>query len=238
MKNTQLQLPMRFEYYLESADLWSEILTPFIKVEGVITELCPGWAPKILLALNKTSFSGTYTAVDSSKKALLILQEFYQQISPEFSFTALSQNVLTNPAPKSNILILNHILDDLILLENSKQDLEDIYSITSLKNAWQLLAEDPQLEAKIHKINNLLIQQIKNSLLTNGTLFIYQYPSYQDKLHTINHSWDITEKMLKQLIVELLKDKTMSQIPLSKNITTRYTVDTNQFYILQKNDKR
>lgn len=118
--------------WLDQANAWKEIITKLnVPPTGTIIDLLPGSLPKIELALNQLRFQGTIHAIDLDPQALKALDTHLSLISPlSFIYVPHHTNLYQISNIKADLIIANHIIDDLLLYEFSEsvsQPLSKIY---------------------------------------------------------------------------------------------------------------
>ena len=225
MHNPLDTLPMRFDYYLEIAEKWAGLLKPIVQTNSKknmqITELCPGWAPKILLALHLISFEGTYIALDESPHALKKLEHFSHQINRSYTFKGHTKNILTDTFGATDNLIKNHVLDDIILHAYfPDQSSEKMYTREQLVKNWDYISHDSNLHSTIESITDTLTKKILDEVKNNGFVCIHQYEGYQDKLWNIPFAWEISQKICDTLVDKLRSKSTLKEEVIKHTFST------------------
>lgn len=106
-----------FAGYQEQAERLAALLKA-VPMAGItsITDLCPGWAPKIEMALLLAGFQGDVYLFDKSRKYAAQLEIFLRILRPAFRTLSVQGDLLTEAAPpRTQLVIANHIVDDLII---------------------------------------------------------------------------------------------------------------------------
>lgn len=94
---------------------WAGLLAA-IAPSDVVIDLCPGWAPKIELALMQMGFRGRVVAVDHSAESLAMLQDFLAVLQPPFSVVPVVEDVMNaQPRARARLVVANHVFDDLLM---------------------------------------------------------------------------------------------------------------------------
>lgn len=179
-------IPMRLDYYLWCAETYREIFE-VLKVQSyhTVIDLCPGWSPKIEMALLKTSFSGTVVAVDKSYTDLQYLLLLLTPFNPQFKIK-LKQIDLNKEQYnlKGDIIIANHLIDDLLvdayLSKTGTYELNIFQNSTHLQSIWGKIIPDKRLHKKV---TTLLVEILLESIQKQGYIIISQYEGYQEKLY-------------------------------------------------------
>lgn len=201
--------PIRLDYYQYCVETWIEIFKQidFLKVETVV-DLCLGWAPKIELALLKTGFKGKLYAVDKSQDNLKAFLSLIDPFEKQYQIILKQANILEKNnlfKNKADIIVANHIIDDLILNyylkeKNIKED-DLFFNIDLLKKSWLEISKN---EIVLNKVCNQLTDFIVKIVNPKGSIIISQYPGYQEKLYGLDEAYIISKKLLKKLKHDLL----------------------------------
>lgn len=196
----QLPFPIRFDYYLKTAETWQEILTPYILPDTKqITELCCGWAPKVFLGAVRAGFTGTYTAIDKSRDHTDLFRHLASYIPYPGKLKTKTLDILSSPIPKSDIIVMNHGIDDLLLSDFASDQHLDMLTFfhapESLEGVWNAIAEKTNVEEWSDRLYRLFSQSMKIDSLA----CIYQYAGYQEKLYRTSTSFVLTSLILKTL---------------------------------------
>ena len=186
-------LPRRtreFFAYLEDWDRqareWVEVLRPLPLTRfGRVANLCPGWSPKLELALGHLGFGGTVVLVDRSAEAVQRIQEFARLFRTELPLEHLRRD-LWQPAPETfPLVVASHVLDDLTL-DAFRERLglaswEALYEQEeAVRGAWEALvaARDAVLREMPARIATALTQYVG----PGGYLAFSHYPSLAEQL--------------------------------------------------------
>lgn len=216
------KIPIRFDYYQYAIETWVEIFKEFeFKDVKNITDLCMGWAPKVELALIKTNFEGRLIAIDNSKKNMKILLNLINQFNFKYSIKTKCLNIL-NPVKniKTDILVANHIIDDLFLylfLGNEKKVYDLFSQPENLKKIWLKIINDKNIYQKIY---DGLREFILNTLVDSGLLIIAQYTGYQEKLYNLEFASNFCKKFLQKLNDDLINNYRF--ISIEKPLTSAF----------------
>jgi hypothetical protein len=227
-------LPIHLDYYLTASEQWAAVLAHFqLTEQSTVVEISPGWAPKIPLALYRQGFAGKYIGYDLSREALAQLQQFMEMIPAKFTAEYQCGDVLQSPLPPADMLVMNHVIDDLLLGRYGQ--LKSYESVAELQKSWQALAQLPL--ATFQPLVKQLATNITNSLHQNGQLLLHQYPGYIETLHHLPAAWELTRVVTQQLVQTLLDNHQADwhRVDLSSllKLPSAYTPDT--FYVLTKN---
>lgn len=182
------RLPARTDYWLYCADTWTRILLRLLTPDTkTVYDLCCGWSPKIEMALLSTQFNGTVCAVDISRPALLLHRNYMHLFRPKFRVRYGPHDILGTGnlrLPKADLIIGNHILDDLLLraysLTVQTPDYELFEKPEILESVWKTILKDT---ARTAKVIRQFVAFTGAHLADGGILALSQYPGYQDTLY-------------------------------------------------------
>lgn len=224
-------IPIRLDYYQYCVETWQYIFQQIdFSTINTIIDLCPGWAPKIEMALLKTNFKGTIYAIDENKDHLdtfhTLIDPFEKQFDIQLCNTSIDQIDKTTISVV-DLIIGNHIIDDLLINQLSKSSNNSFTSVLTSPNnqvlVSQLITNHPFI---INDVSYLLLNLVDTLLSKNGYLLLSQYTSYTDKLK--NRS-DITSQ---KIMFNLKKHfKKINYIDRSK---TLFPTTEKQHYFTQK----
>jgi hypothetical protein len=185
-------LPIRLDYYQYAIETWQKIFgeIDFSKINSIV-DLCPGWAPKIEIALLRTNFSGRLIAIDKSKENTDCFNKLFAPFESKFKVTTLNidlfkrMNKLTNLERSSDLVIANHIIDDLIMdiffRKNNFFKKEEVFENPKrMKNIWDEILKHEEIfnEAK-DKIKKIIDKTVN----LDGYFLMTQYLGYQENLY-------------------------------------------------------
>ena len=169
-----------------------------------IVELAPGFRYKIAYALKEINFCGNLYVVDNNQDVLEYVKQKYKELLPNSniytvceSFENCSRLIPANV----DLFISNHCVDDMIVNEFSKTDIEykDKEYKDIFKSCWNKLENNKQLTTKIFK-------KIYNDFITffNKTKTKYivmaQYRSnkyFKDFIDEYKTSWKLFDTIKK-----------------------------------------
>lgn len=227
--------------YAESEweDFIGEIYAEIIKKSNIndlncVVEIAPGFKYKIANALKKLNYKGELYVIDPNKKAIEFLQEKYTEILPNARIYFLSKTLeeAIDYLPSNiDLLCANHCLDDMIINEYIKNDIEIFNDDNSEKiiEKWKELADSKEL---LNNVNKKILECFKNIFekIKIKKIILAQYRS--------NGYFDENSKMIYDLTKELFY-KIKELISVDDNIQTLLSniqVNKNYKYI-HLNDK-
>jgi hypothetical protein len=227
-------LPIRLDYYQYCVETWQEILArvDFSSIHTIL-DLCPGWAPKIELALLSTTFKGTVYAVDLNREHLSIFHKLIDPFIKSFAVKTLERDILKINTMKENyradLIIGNHVLDDILIMgycESENVPYAEMLTNPAINNnTWEYLARKTHLT---QKITSKLTSFIDCTLSDGGTLLLSQYPSYPEKLAHNFKSQQILRHMEKQL------SENLQQLKYTEVTSSLYPTNLKQHYFTKR----
>ena len=227
--------------YAESEweDFIGEIYAEIIKKSNLndlncVVEIAPGFKYKIANALKNLNYKGELYVIDPNKKAIEFLQEKYTEILPNARIYFLSKTLeeAIDYLPSNiDLLCANHCLDDMIINEYIKNDIE-IFNDDNLEKIiekWKELADSKEL---LNNVNKKILECFKNTFekIKIQKVILAQYRS--------NGYFDKNSKMIYNLTKDLFY-KIKELISVNDNIQTflsNIQVNKNYKYI-HLNDK-
>jgi hypothetical protein len=135
-----------FFNYLDSyCDTWktiSKILNKLkVKNYDNVVDLCSGWAPKVTLWFFYSNYSKNLILVDKDKKSASKLINFMKLFNPEYKLKKVCFDLFWEFDFRSNFIVWNHIIDDLIVSYYSKKcnyNISNLYvSEKNLLKCWK-----------------------------------------------------------------------------------------------------
>lgn len=236
-------LPIRFDYYQYCVETWKKIFARFSQKKlQTITDLCPGWSPKIEIALFRTNYSGIVNIIDKVPGHIDTLVTLVRSFPINFKLKPVVTDLLgpiITKIPPADLVVANHIIDDLLI---------DLYQKTK-KTSHNNIFEDPdtylEICQKIIKSPNLqdtIIHKLQNRLLhlinPSGYLLITQYQGYQEKLYSQNHLHQFYFETTRKLVQKLISQNHFSVnrkliTPAFKNLPNPY-FQPSEIFCLQK----
>ena len=210
----KLNIPERMEdffseiiFYAGVGRTWEKIFSALnIARVGTALDLCPGLGPKVEIGLMYAGFEGQITVVDKDAKALRRLQEFLSIFNPPFQIKPRESD-LFSVRGKYNLVVGNHILDDLILNEACSRfsiSLSDVYeSEPLLRETWtRAISERTSIEsAMLPRIADFLTRVCG----ADGRVVISQYPSYVERMLELKDMTAWMRRSLRKLRAALIK---------------------------------
>jgi hypothetical protein len=208
------------EFLSTISTIWEQIISTLpIKSFHKVIDICPGYTPKIELALCRLGYKKKITIIDQDRRTTRRLLSILRLFHPQFVLSVLNKNV-TNVSTNASLVVANHILDDVTLEFYGKRNnipLDKIYNNeTLLINTWKNIVKQ-----KDHIYRNLvpkLTDALNRYVKTNGYLCMTQYPSYMEKLLDLKNSVQFCSELFEHIQVILVKEKFSNITELVKDV--------------------
>lgn len=200
-------IPIRLDYYQYCTETWENIFAQFDfrKIKSII-DFCPGWSPKLELALLNTNFSGTLYAIDKSADNLDIFRSLIDPFPKKFTLKCLNADIVNLGDGFANLsadlILANHIVDDMLMaefLKGSHSEIELFENQTLMQQAWLKILKQ---ESCFLEIENKLREIIAKRLNPGGYLLLAQYLGYQENLYGLKNVY----KKCKYIVDNLERD--------------------------------
>jgi len=207
LKHDLSSVPMRFAYYLPVATTWQYLLASHLSDQQSIAEWGSGWSPKIVMALERIHYHGSFVAVDQSQDALNYFSAFVQTLNLGLKVETLCASFLTSIDDTYDVVILNHVFDDLLLWAYHDKAFLSYDTIYSKHDA----VEKTWLEIEKHKhhhfqsLGRLLFEAFLTHTRPGGLVFLSQYASYQEKLTGGSLSVQLSVQLAKDTVQSLVE---------------------------------
>jgi hypothetical protein len=188
--------------YTNEAWIWAQILRPLLPAQR-ITELCAGASIVIDMALSYLDYDRLFTKIDYQSWDHLDRHAIKRRYRQDF----LDLNVITqtDEIPKTDIVILNHSIDDLYIgLWNERHQRNywgEFCDCDKVDASWELAVQERDLYLPALKS---FIVKIASRLNDGGHLVIRDYPSayetYRKHLKRINFTRQLTQLLVNELL--------------------------------------
>lgn len=196
--------------YINDAWIWAQILQTLFPVEQ-ITELCGGTSILIDVALSYLKFDKTFEKIDY--QSWDGMKHFEIQKSYRLTFKNLNVITQTGSIPKTDMIILNHSVDDLYIglwdERHQQKFWEDFTNWDKVDSSWELAMPERDLYLPILKD---FFKNAIGRLNSGGYLIIRDYPSayetHRKHLKRINFTRELTHSIIEDFTkVGLSKQK-------------------------------
>lgn len=202
------QIYAEVEFYTIVGKTWMQLLKQLdIQKYPKIADICPGYAPKVELALFYLGYTGNVIVIDKDVNATAQLIRFMNLFNPKFRIMKFKANVFKNPRKKFPLVTANHIIDDLILAHFSEKagiSLNTLYEKESeFTKLWHEILKKE--ESSIEEIVPIIVRSLERLVEENGILLITQYVSYMEKLLNLKDVSRFNKKVFKLIIKSLMR---------------------------------
>jgi len=205
------------DYYQYAAETWQQIFKTidFSKIHKII-DLCPGWSPKIEMALLKTSFDGELIIIDKSIENIYFFKKLFEPFNSNFKVKTINKNLSEGCKHKCDLIVANHIIDDLLLdlffCKNNLNSWNESFfeKPEMMEKIWVKILEDKTIFEEAKMMFRKILLKMVNS---GGYVFIAQYLGYQENLYGLKKIYLkcklLIEDIKKNLIMEnyFIEDK-------------------------------
>lgn len=206
-------IPIRIDYYQYCTETWEAIFKEidFSHINSII-DLCLGWSPKLELALIKTGFEGSVIVVDKSEINLEYFNLLLEPFSKKFKVTPVCLDILNmrqldKKKLKGDLILANHIIDDLILnyfLKEPDKEKDVFENMELMRQTWdKILSQNGLIEEVYSKFKEVLLTITKK----DSCVLIAQYPGYQENLYGLNKAYEVCFELLIKLKKDLIRSK-------------------------------
>lgn len=168
------------EGYVSQSKNWARILNGLLKVyqPNNIMDMCPGWAPKIELALLSLKYDKTVYLFDRSANSLKKLKSFVETFSPQYRLRLKTGDFFSNQQkPKSSMVVANHILDDLLLSLMAKRVGVPLSQLYATEGSFVQITKQIMQEKTITEtFPDLFYRQMNQFISPKGVFVMVHYP--------------------------------------------------------------
>lgn len=200
---------MYFNSYFHAARTWAQVLGGFnVHQFSTVADLCPGWAPKIELALFYLQYAGKVRLLDKDEASLRQNELFIRLFNPKYSLETQVVDIFEVREPPGDLLLANHLIDDLLLTEAGPEagfNPTEVYEREdSMREAWRaILSRRSYFFSRIlDEFTALFLGMIEKG----GCLILTQYEAYVEKLLGLKEASAFCREIAVAL-VERLKDR-------------------------------
>lgn len=187
--------------YINEAWIWAHVLQPLLPLQR-ISELCGGASIVVDLALSYLDFDHTLAKIDYQAWEELNLHEIKKSYHQSF----INLNVITDTdlIPETEMIILNHSIDDLYIgLWNERHQGNywgEFCYPDKVDATWEIAMEERDIYLPILKA---FIKKLTTRLSRGGYLVIRDYPSayetHRKHLKRINFTRELTQILVQEL---------------------------------------
>ena len=193
--------------YSKIAKTWSSILSNLpINKETNILDLCPGYAPKVELALFYLRYKGMVTILDEDSASVKQLVKFMELFNPQFKIKILKQDLFSPTKEKFPFVIGNHIIDDLILYYFAKKSNLNINKF--YENEQEIVGFWKRIFIDKNENQREITQKISDTLCpivaVGGYLCLSHYKSYMDVMLDLEKEYLFSKYVFNNVVNNLL----------------------------------
>lgn len=193
--------------YYRHVQTWERILG-VLQLNSIpqIIDLCPGWAPKLSLALWYAGYSGELLLLDKDEESMSALVQFMQIFKPRYRITPVCTDLLRNvPHLKAKLVLANHIADDMALELAQKRfcySVSELYETEgAFKKIWEDILDNP--ENLIDETAARLVNIMSTLVTDGGSAFFTQYTAYMERLLELDPVVTFSKKIVEKAVVML-----------------------------------
>jgi len=205
-----------FSGYDEQGEFWASILKPLITTKTkTILDVCPGWAPKIELGLWKLRFKGTTHLVDYNPSSLSSIESYLKMIGSDLKLVNHNDNFFyLKSLPQMDLIVGNHIVDDLLLHEYCEKSQVMITSLYESENAMLKATEEilklGMIDQKVFadSVSQVIISLMKQ----NSYIVLSQYKGLFERTHRLTEWSNFVGEIFRHIESNLLKAELNNQI--------------------------
>ena len=206
-----------FNSYFKAARTWAKVLHGVdVHRFAKIADLCPGWAPKLELALFYLRYNGTLILLDKDRAALEQNETFIGLFNPPYQVQSRVADIFEINEPPAELVLANHLIDDLLLnicAGEAGFDPNAIYQEEqAMKNAWALILQrrDYFFSKTVNQLSDLFLKLVQQG----GSLILTQYQAYVEGLLDLNEAAAFCKEVARSLVERLTRRGFSSNRPL------------------------
>jgi len=187
------------EFYCLLGQTWAALLKEMgVNQFSRVADLCPGYTPKIELGLFYTGYTGEVVVLDTDEDSIGQLQQFMALFQPDFTITKKVVNLFADPLDSYDVVLGNHIIDDLVLYYYSQKrniPLSELYAHEqTMIGLWHEIIENK--EEYIPEITGLIANIFLKTVKKGGYLCLSQYPSYMERMLDMDEAPRFNKRVL------------------------------------------
>jgi hypothetical protein len=235
-------VPRRTEEFLRylagydfQGEMWSLLLKPLVTQETQnILDLCPGWAPKIELALWKSGYKNNVYLLDTELNSIESIIRYMHMLKADLKIITTVGNFFTSPSiPKMDIVVANHIIDDLLLNEycaTHNQTLAQLYASEEklLAAVSDICQHDKSHQSDYQKEFALKIStQLVSFLKPSSHLVLTQYAGLFEKAHQLDKWVDFVSSIFDLVATNLEQE---GLIDIKKDVVSNLSPEQQTFF--------
>lgn len=227
------------DFYCFMGKTWARVLKKInINRYKQVVDLCPGYTPKVELALFYLGYKGEIMLLDQENSSTKQVEKFMQLFNPKYKIKRKKINLFGDLKDKYQIIIGNHIIDDLVIdyfCKKTKIKPSEVYEKEGkLVEVWKRIFADKKnitknLVPKISKIFEKLMAK-------NGLILIAQYQSYIERMLDLKGVNSFNKNLLKEIAKTLCSKNFTDETGTVKESLRGYKghFSANEIYVLKK----
>lgn len=198
------------EFYCIVGKTWAALLKEFgINRFPEVVDLCPGYTPKIELALFYLNYRGKLIVIDKDVKAISELEKFMELFHPSYTLVKRSANLFAENRKTYDVVLANHAIDDFVIhyfAQKFSVSLRDIYETEgTFVGLWKRILKNKK--QNLEEMEQVIVKMLESLVKKNGWLFAAHYKSYMERLLDMNEVAQFNRVLFQRVIETLcLKD--------------------------------
>lgn len=206
--DTFKRLYSHIETYAKIGKTWSHILNklPINKYDTVI-DICPGYSPKVELALFYVKYKRKVIIVDKDTEAVNDLMKFMELFHPQFTIIPFIHDLFLPTKNQFPFVIGNHIIDDMLLYyfaKKYKSTTKELYAKEEkFISMWNKILEKEKDNQ--NEIVSKLTQILTRLVSPDGYLCLSQYKSYTEKMLDLDQAYLFSKKVFNEIVENLCR---------------------------------
>jgi len=197
------------EFYALIGKTWAKVLCEInINKFSEVADLCPGFSPKIELALFYAGFEGQVVMIDKDFSALSKLERFMRLFQPKFSLIKKRVDLFNEFKESYDVVLANHVIDDLVIAyfaEKNGIKLRDVYAKEGkIVILWNKILKNK--EQNLAEILSVVASVFRKITKRDGIICFTQYKSYMEKLLDMDGAFRFNRVLFNALVKKLTKE--------------------------------
>jgi hypothetical protein len=172
-----------------------------------VVDLCPGYTPKIELALFYLHYKGRLVVIDKDAKAMGELEKFMELFHPPYILVKRAVNLFGENRRKYDVVFSNHAIDDFVMHyfgQKFSVSLHDIYEKEGIFVAlWARILKNRK--QNLEEMERVIVKILKSLVKKSGWLFLAHYKSYMERLLDMKGATQFNQELFQRVAEELCK---------------------------------
>ncbi|MCB0328044.1 MAG: hypothetical protein KDD70_00230 [Bdellovibrionales bacterium] len=204
------------QFHSSMGRTWEKVLDGVqLSSHRAILDLCPGYFPKIELALLYKNYRGEVRAINKDGEALEQMNQFLKMFNAPFTFSYTVSDLLdaSDKFEPASLLLGNHIIDD-IYIDFFGRELgfssTELYSDQDLlERFWRCILKESTLRRGA--VVSYLVEALGALTAERAEVVLVQYPSYIERQLGIQEVSDLHLRTLREIEIALVQDGFVSK---------------------------